>query len=121
MFLGYLDRDGPLQAAYRAADLFVFASRTETQGLVLLEAMALGTPVVSTAVMGTREVLRDGEGCLVAEERHADFAAKVNQLLGDDALRRTLAARGRAYVAGWHEDARAAELAGLYRSVTDQA
>ena len=121
MFLGYLDRDGPLQAAYRAADLFVFASRTETQGLVLLEAMALGTPVVSTAEMGTREVLRDGEGCLVAEERHADFAAKVNQLLGDDALRRTLAARGRAYVAGWHEDARAAELAGLYRSVTDQA
>ena len=121
IFLGYLGREGPLQAAYRAADLFVFASRTETQGLVLLEAMALGTPVVSTAVMGTRDVLKEGEGCLIAEETHDDFAAKVNRVLADDTLRRRLAERGRAYAAGWHEDARAAELAGLYRSVTAQA
>lgn len=114
-FLGYLGRDGPLQAAYRAADLFVFASRTETQGLVLLEAMALGTPVVSTAVMGTREVLVEGEGCLIAEESHPDFAAKVNRVLADDTLRRRLAERGRVHAAGWHEDAKAAELVMLYR------
>ncbi|WP_444985685.1 glycosyltransferase [Halomonas mongoliensis] len=115
IFLGYLGRDGPLQAAYRAADLFVFASRTETQGLVLLEAMALGTPVVSTAVMGTREVLVEGEGCLIAEESHPDFAAKVNRVLADDTLRRRLAERGRVHAAGWHEDAKAAELVMLYR------
>lgn len=115
LFLGYLDRDGPLQAAYRAADVFVFASRTETQGLVLLEALALGTPVVSTAVMGTRDVLVEGEGCLIAEERHADFAAKVNRVLADDTLRRRLAERGRVHAAGWHEDAKAAELVMLYR------
>ncbi|WP_416139513.1 glycosyltransferase [Halomonas sp. HK25] len=115
VFLGYLDRDGPLQAAYRAADLFVFASRTETQGLVLLEALALGTPVVSTAVMGTRDVLRDGEGCLIAEDDLDDFAAKVNRLLGDDNLRQTLAKRARSYAADWHEDAKAAELAEFYR------
>lgn len=118
LFLGYLHRDGPLQAAYRAADLFVFSSRTETQGLVLLEAMALGTPVVSTAVMGTRDVLTEGEGCLIAEETHDDFAAKVNRVLEDDDLRRALVQRGRAYAAGWHEDAKAAELAELYRRVT---
>ncbi|MBC7780651.1 MAG: glycosyltransferase, partial [Proteobacteria bacterium] len=59
-FVGYLDRDGALLDCYRAGDLFVFASRTETQGLVLLESMALGVPVVSTAVMGTRDVLREG-------------------------------------------------------------
>jgi len=115
MFLGYLDRDGALQAAYRAADVFVFASRTETQGLVLLEALALGTPVVSTAVMGTRNVLVEGEGCLIAEENLNDFAARVNRLLSDDGLRTSLSARGRAYAAGWHEDAKAAELAALYR------
>ncbi|WP_355661180.1 glycosyltransferase [Halomonas salifodinae] len=120
-FLGYLDRDGPLQAAYRAADAFVFASRTETQGLVLLEALALGTPVVSTAVMGTRDVLRDGEGCLVAEDDLDDFAAKVNRLLGDDALRQALAERGPAYMEGWHEDARAAELVECYRYQPAQA
>ena len=48
---------GHCSDCYRAGDVFVFASRTETQGLVLLEAMALGVPVVSTAVMGTAEVL----------------------------------------------------------------
>ena len=59
MFVGYLDRATQLQDCYRAANVFVFASRTETQGLVLLEAMAQELPVVSTAVMGTRDVLVD--------------------------------------------------------------
>ena len=63
MFVGYLDRRGGLADCYRAADVFVFASRTETQGLVLLEAMAQGTPVVSTAVMGTVDVLAGAERC----------------------------------------------------------
>ncbi|MDR9439734.1 MAG: glycosyltransferase [Halomonas sp.] len=117
-FLGYLDRDGPLQAAYRAADAFVFASRTETQGLVLLEALALGTPVVSTAVMGTRDVLEDGEGCLIAEETHDDFAAKVNRVLGDPALREMLSRRGRIHAARWHEDTQAARLVALYLTST---
>jgi glycosyltransferase involved in cell wall biosynthesis len=115
LFLGYLKRDGPLQAAYRAADVFVFASRTETQGLVLLEAMALGTPVVSTAVMGTRDVLQDGKGCLVAEEDFDDFVDKVDRLLVDDALRHSLAERAQDYAAGWHEDIKTAELVALYR------
>ncbi|HVS03788.1 MAG TPA: glycosyltransferase, partial [Thermoanaerobaculia bacterium] len=46
LFVGYLDRRRELLDCYRAADAFLFASRTETQGLVLLEAMALGVPVV---------------------------------------------------------------------------
>ena len=62
LFVGYLDRRGALLDCYRAADVFVFASRTETQGLVLLESLALGVPVVSTAVLGTKEVLRDAAG-----------------------------------------------------------
>ena len=59
-FVGYLDRATALLDCYRAADVFVFASPTETQGLVLLEAMAQGAPVVSTAVMGTIDVLAGG-------------------------------------------------------------
>ena len=116
-FLGYLDRHGQLQAAYRAADVFVFASRTETQGLVVLEALTLGTPVVSTAIMGTRDVLVDGEGCLIAEEDLDDFAAKVNRLLADETLRCELAQRAIEYSEGWHEDAKGAELATLYARI----
>ncbi|WGI26046.1 glycosyltransferase [Halomonas alkaliantarctica] len=118
LFLGYLNRSGPLQAAYRAADVFVFASRTETQGLVLLEAMALGTPVVSTAAMGTIDVLKEGEGCLIAEDNHDDFATKVNQLLSDYTLLQQLSERAQSYVASWHEDAKSAELVSFYRTLT---
>lgn len=61
-FVGDLERKTELPACYCAADVFVFASKTETQGLVLLEAMALGVPVVALAEMGTRDVLKDGAG-----------------------------------------------------------
>jgi glycosyltransferase involved in cell wall biosynthesis len=69
---------------YRAGQVFVFASRTETQGLVLLEALALGTPVVSTAVMGTADVLKEAKGALVVEEDEATFADAVIRVLQSD-------------------------------------
>ncbi|MEJ2382595.1 MAG: glycosyltransferase, partial [Gammaproteobacteria bacterium] len=93
------------------------ASRTETQGLVLLEAMALGVPVVSTAVMGTAEVLDDGRGCLVADEQVDDFAAKTTGLLLDADLRRRLGYEARAYAAEWSAPALAQRLCGFYRQV----
>lgn len=114
-FVGYLDRERELLDCYRAGDAFVFASRTETQGLVLLEAMALGVPVVSTAVMGTRDVLKPGCGALVAEEDLADFSAKIVQLLGDAALRAGLSEKGRAYAAQWSARTQAERLADFYR------
>ena len=64
-FIGYMDRQSELPACYAAADVFVFASRTETQGLVLLEAMAAGLPVVALAEMGTVDILGAGRGAVV--------------------------------------------------------
>jgi glycosyltransferase involved in cell wall biosynthesis len=87
LFVDYLDRDTELKDCYRAGDAFVFSSRTETQGLVLLEAMALGVPVVSTAVLGTVDILQHGKGALVPEDELEDFASKVVRMLGDSALR----------------------------------
>ena len=86
-FVGNLDRERGLNDCYAAADAFVFASRTETQGLVLLEAMAQSRPVVSTACLGTRSVLTAGSGACVVEEQEADFAAAVVHVLKDRDLR----------------------------------
>ncbi len=80
-FIGYLDRRTDLPDCYAAGDVFVFASRTETQGLVLLEAMAQGTPVVSTAELGTRSILTPGCGAFVVPEAEDAFAAAVMQAL----------------------------------------
>jgi glycosyltransferase involved in cell wall biosynthesis len=116
-FLGYLARDGELQACYAAGDVFLFSSRTETQGLVLLEAMAAGTPVVSTAVMGTRDILDAGRGALVAADDIGDFADKVMQLLQDAELRKSLSAEAKAYAREWTAGRFARELIEVYRSM----
>jgi len=120
-FVGYLDRAGELLDCYRAADAFVFASRTETQGLVLLEAMALGVPVVSTAVLGTTEVLRDAEGAIVVREEESEFAAAVLGLLDDPELQATLRAGGARTAAQWSATSLAGRMAELYRDVAGGA
>ena len=113
-FAGYLERDSALLDCYAAADVFVFASRTETQGLVLLEAMAQGAPVVSTAELGTRSILVPGCGALIVPEQQEAFAAAVVRVLTDAGLREELAARGRAYARNWSSAAMARRLAELY-------
>jgi 1,2-diacylglycerol 3-alpha-glucosyltransferase len=116
-FAGYLDRDTALLDCYAAADVFAFASRTETQGLVLLEAMAQGTPVVSTAELGTRSILVPGSGALVVPEEREAFAAAVVRVLSEPLLHQELAQRGRVYARTWSSTAMAQRLAGLYETL----
>ncbi|MBS0003085.1 MAG: glycosyltransferase [Thioalkalivibrio sp.] len=117
LFLGYLDRERELLDCYRAGDVFVFASRTETQGLVLLESMALGVPVVALAEMGTRDILAPGRGALVAREDPEDFGAKVLQLLQNPGLREALAIDAREYAGNWDGPVLAQRMLDLYRSL----
>ncbi len=116
-FVGYLDRDTSLLDCYAAASVFAFASRTETQGLVLLEALAQGTPVVSTAELGTKSILAPACGAVIAEEREEPFAAAVVQVLRDADLRGLLSAQARTYARGWSSASMAARLAELYRTL----
>jgi len=121
MFIGYLDRHTELNSCYRAADIFVFSSRTETQGLVLLEAMAQGVPVVSTAKLGTREVLREGLGVWIAQEDVSDFSDKVVKLLGNAQVRKDLGNAGRNYALGWSASKQAQRLLSFYRTILGPA
>ncbi len=116
-FVGYLERKTELPACYCAADVFVFASKTETQGLVLLEAMALGVPVVGLAEMGTKDVLQEGAGCRIAPDDVAGFARVLTQLLADRTASRALGAAGKAYAADWSEAKMECEIMQLYRSL----
>lgn len=118
-FVGYLDRETALLDCYAAADVFVFSSHTETQGLVLLEAMAMGRPVVAQAVMGTRDVLREGEGALIAADDVHDFAHKVLTLLHDRGLCRQLGERARDYAGTWSNEACARRLEEYYVQLID--
>jgi glycosyltransferase involved in cell wall biosynthesis len=120
-FLGYMDRDTELLDCYRAADVFVFASRTETQGLVLLEAMAQGTPVVSTAVMGTVDVLGGATGAVVVPEDRQQFADAVARVLGDSGLRDRLSTGARQDALGWSSRSMAERLLEFYGSVLGQS
>ena len=119
-FVDYLARGADLSSCYQAGDVFVFASRTETQGLVLLEAMSLGVPVVSTAVMGTRDILAVEQGALVAEEDISQFAAQVRRLLDNTELRRRLGEAGRVYAREWTARGPAQELLAFYQELRDE-
>lgn len=71
--------DQALADAYHAMDVFAFTSHSETQGLVLVEAMAAGTPVVALDAPGVREVVKDQDnGRLVATEDEAEFIAALD-------------------------------------------
>jgi len=85
VFCGYLGRED-LAGVYKAADLFVFASVTETQGLVVAEAMDIGTPVVAVNAMGVADVISGDRGGLASSLDTNEFAEKILRLLEDKEL-----------------------------------
>jgi 1,2-diacylglycerol 3-alpha-glucosyltransferase len=92
-FAGFLDRQHLIDL-YRDSDVFLFASKTETQGLVIVEAMAAGTPAVAVRAMGVRDVVRDGENGFLAPEDAAALAERAVRVATDRELAQRLGAGG---------------------------
>lgn len=113
-FVGYLNREQALADCYAAAAVFVFASRTETQGLVLLEALAQGCPVVSTSHLGTASILQPNCGARVAPEDASVFAAAATGILDDPQRAAQLSAQGRRYAQTWSSRHMAGRLREFY-------
>jgi 1,2-diacylglycerol 3-alpha-glucosyltransferase len=111
-------------AQLRGADLFAFASRTETQGLVLAEALAAGLPVVALRAPGVADSVRDGIDGLVLERATPDgplssatLAEGILRLAADADLRRRLAGGARAGAERFSIPRRIGQVVDLYREL----
>lgn len=93
-FLGYV-HGADAVATYHVADAFAFASTTETQGLVIGEAMAAGLPVIAVEDLAVEDFVVSGRTGLVVPGRPEDLAHAFDELLGDDDLRATMGAASR--------------------------
>lgn len=88
-FIGFVPRE-QVDQYYAAADLFVFPSVTETQGLVVEEAMSYGLPSVVASGGGASAAVMPGVNGLIVRNDPAEFAAAVISLLQDDARRKRM-------------------------------
>lgn len=116
-FVGYLQgRD--LASAFASSDAFVFPSRTETLGLVLLEAMAAGCPVVAARSGGIPDIVQDGvNGYLFDPLDERGAIAATHRLLANAEERETLRRNARREAERWSWEAATRQLRHYYQSV----
>ena len=99
---------------YNLGDAFLFASKSETQGMVILEAMSAGLPVVAVRSSGIEDVVRDGLNGYKTPENQARWIEKAQRLLEDDKLRTELSDKARAFAADYSIEQFARDVRGIY-------
>ena len=118
-FVGYLAGE-KLAAAYASADAFIFPSRTETLGLVLLEAMAAGCPVVAANAGGIPDIVTDGENGYLFDPKDDNGAIAATQHLLDRGAERELMSRNaRIEAEKWGWNAATQQLQKFYTAILD--
>ncbi|MFW5897113.1 MAG: glycosyltransferase, partial [Bacillota bacterium] len=105
---------------YAAADVFCFPSTSETQGLVLVEAMAAGLPVVALKSPTSREIVDPGVNGLLSDEDPEEFASKVSSILRDPELASRLRRGGLERAKGFSNEALTRELIGHYERLIER-
>ena len=116
-FVGYLTGKD-LAAAFASADAFIFPSRTETLGLVLLEAMAAGCPVIAANAGGIPDIVIDGvNGYLFEPDDEQGAIVATQRLLSNQKERDTLRHNARLEAEKWGWSAATRQLQGFYQSI----
>jgi len=100
---------------YAAADIMTFASKTETQGLVVGEAMAAGLPVVAVRATGVSEFIASGEDGFLVDENPGAFVRTLSALLSSDSLRSSISTRARCKAQQFSAEASARRLEKFYQ------
>ena len=115
VFTGYLDRRD-LALIYTISEIFVFPSLTDTQGLVTLEAMLSGTPVVAIGALGTLMVMGGDNGGFMVKNNKAEFSARVLELLDNQELRKRKSVEAKIHARSWSIDELTKKLLVIYES-----
>ncbi|MCL5935461.1 MAG: glycosyltransferase family 4 protein [Bacillota bacterium] len=110
-----------LVKAYGGADLFVFGSLTETQGIVIAEAKAAGLPVVAVNAYGVANMVIDGEDGFLVEPELPAFVERIGLLLEDSALRKHMGERALVNVQQLTSRKCAEKLVGYYENLLNTA
>lgn len=105
---------------YHLGDLFVFASKSETQGMVILEAMSAGMPVVAVRSSGIDDVIQEGVNGYKTPENRSVWASRVEELIADPALRAEMGRRAEAFAADYDVSVYAQRVHDFYAFVLAQ-
>lgn len=119
IFTGYVNKND-INNYYRAADIFVFASIVESQGLVILESMSCGTPVVAIGKMGTREVMSGDNGGYMVDYDLDEFTEKTRLLLTDSGIHKNKSREAVHHAEKWTINAMADKLIKLYTRLNSE-
>ncbi|MBV9851670.1 MAG: glycosyltransferase family 4 protein [Armatimonadetes bacterium] len=120
VFTGFLQR-AQLDPLYAAADVFLFPSKTETQGLAVGEAMACGTPCVVINAGGAPESVRDGVDGFLVDDDPAQMARQAIRLLEDPTLRQQMSQRALLHAAEMTPQKVAGRVIALYEELVTAA
>jgi glycosyltransferase involved in cell wall biosynthesis len=113
LFTGYIVKDD-WRDCYAGADLFLLASVTETQGLVVSEAMAAGTPVVAVGEMGIKDVMASGKGGIMTRLDKKEYTDAVYRMMTDEAFYKEKKAEARPEAENWSSTSMAKKMLATY-------
>lgn len=116
LFTGFVERE-MLKDFYSLAYVFIFGSKVESQGLVILESMTCGTPVVAIGEMGTRALMRRGRGGFMVEDNIDLFIEKVDLLLSNPEVYRSKAAEALQEAKEWGSEIMSERVLTLYEDL----
>lgn len=119
VFTGYVPSD-ELVYFYKIASVFTFPSKTETQGLVTVEAMLAGLPVVGIGILGTADVMQGDHGGFMVKEDSDEFSEKVIALLKNEKLRKEKSAEALDWAQKWKISSLTPRLVGCYQKAIDK-
>lgn len=88
IFTGLVSGRNDIKNYYAAGDIFVYASKSETQGMIMTEAMCMGLPIVAVKASGAKDIVRDGQTGFLTRENQEEFSGAIMKLEEDSELRK---------------------------------